>query len=169
MLLNSMLNKKNAKQQLPGQPMVAGLREVRGRRLTPLRQQVLDILLEAAEPTKAYAIMDILREKTAKSITPASVYRTLDFLLQHELVHRVESLNAFVACTDTCEHEHEPVFMLVCAGCRQSREVSDLPLYNIIYAAMQEKKFTVQGSIIELMGICPQCARAKAKEQQKGT
>lgn len=155
-----MSNKEIAKQQMPGQPVTDGLRKTRGRRLTPLRRQVLDILLEAAEPVKAYAIMDILRKKTAKSVTPASVYRTLDFLLQHALVHRVGTLNAFVACTDSCEHEHQPVFMLVCAGCHQSREISDPPLYNTICAAMREKEFTIQGGTIELTGICPQCAAA---------
>lgn len=155
-----MSNKEIAKQQMPGQPVTDGLRKTRGRRLTPLRRQVLDILLEAAEPVKAYAIMDILRKKTAKSVTPASVYRTLDFLLRHALVHRVGTLNAFVACTDSCEHEHQPVFMLVCAGCHQSREISDPPLYNTICAAMREKEFTIQGGTIELTGICPQCAAA---------
>lgn len=164
-----MSNKKIAKQQMAGQPMPDDLREVRGRRLTPLRQQVLNTLLEAAEPVKAYAIIDILREKTAKSITPASVYRTLDFLLQHGLVHRVGALNAFVACTDTCEHEHEPVFMLVCAGCHQSREISDQSLYNTIYSTMRAKEFTVQSGTIELTVICPQCADSKAQKQQKST
>ena len=158
-----MSNKEIAKQQMPGQPVTDGLRKTRGRRLTPLRRQVLDILLEAAEPVKAYAIMDILREKTAKSVTPASVYRTLDFLLRHALVHRVGTLNAFVACTDSCEHEHQPVFMLVCAGCRQSREISDPPLYNTICAAMREKEFTIEGGTIELTGICPQCAAARSE------
>ena len=161
--MNSISNKNCAKQHTPGQPEPDGLRKTRGKRLTPLRQQVLDILLEAAEPVKAYAIMDILREKTAKSVTPASVYRTLDFLLQHGLAHRVGALNAFVACTDACEHEHQPVFMLVCAGCRQSREISDPPLYNIICAAMREKKFTVAGGTIELTGICPQCAATRTE------
>ena len=164
-----MSNKKDSRQQLAVQPEANNLRELRGGRLTPLRRQVLDILLEAAEPVKAYAIMDLLREKTSKSVTPASVYRTLDFLQHRGLVHRVGTLNAFVACTDTCGNEHEPVFMLVCAGCHQSREISDQTLYNTIYAAMREKKFTVQGDTIELTGICPQCAGSRAQEQQKGT
>ena len=135
-----------------------------GLRLTRLRRQVLDFLVAAGEPVKAYALIDALRVNAEKPLTPASVYRTLDFLQQHGLVHRVGALNAFVACTDHCQrqHQHAPVFMLVCDSCRQSREVSDRSLYETLFTAMKAQGFCLQGGTIELTGICPTCSAGGA-------
>ena len=100
-----------------------GLREVRGVRLTLLRQRVLTVLEEAGEPVKAYAILEALRQPAARPIPPASVYRALDFLQQHGLAHKLETLNAFVACTRACAGPSTPVFLLFGDRWRQNREV----------------------------------------------
>ena len=132
-------------------------------RLTPLRRMVLDYLQQAQEPVKAYDILDALRGKSSKALTPASVYRTLEFLLNQGLVHKVGSLNAFVACAETCHKKHAPVFMLVCPGCRKSREVNNPALYQTIFSTMQQQGFQLQGDTVELTGICPRCAEMGAQ------
>ena len=134
----------------------------RGLRLTRVRRMVLNLLLEAGMPVKAYDILDALRHGAPKALTPASIYRSLDYLLQEGLVHRVGTLNAYVACAEpcaeTCTARHAPVFMLVCPGCRKSREISDPGLYQTIFSAMQRQGFQLQGDTVELTGICPGCA-----------
>ena len=131
----------------------------RGLRLTRVRRMVLNLLLEAGMPVKAYDILDALRHHAPKALTPASIYRALDYLLQEGLVHKVGTLNAYVACAECCPERHAPVFMLVCPGCRKSREVNDPALYQTIFSTMQRQGFQLQGDTVELTGICPGCAR----------
>lgn len=135
----------------------------RSLRLTRVRRVVLKFLLNARMPVKAYDILDALRHGAPKALPPASIYRALDYLLQEGLVHKVGALNAYVACAETCAERctqrHPPVFMLVCPGCRQSREISDPDLYQTIYATMQRQGFQLQGDTVELTGICPGCAQ----------
>ena len=144
----------------------------RGLRLTRVRRMVLEFLLNAKVPVKAYDILDALRSSAPKALTPASIYRALDYLLQEGLVHKVGTLNAYVACaetgtqtcaetgTATCNKRHAPVFMLVCPGCRKSREISDPGLYQTIFSTMQQQGFRLQGDTVELTGICPGCEQA---------
>ena len=138
----------------------------RGLRLTRVRRMVLNLLLEAGMPVKAYDILDALRHDAPKALTPASIYRALDYLLQEGLVHKVGTLNAYVACAqtcaETCTQRHAPVFMLVCPGCRKSREVNNPGLYQTIFSTMQQQGFQLQGDTVELTGICPQCAEIGA-------
>ena len=84
----------------------------RGLRLTRVRRTVLEFLLNAKVPVKAYDILDALRRDAPKALTPASIYRALDYLLQEGLVHKVGTLNAYVACAECCPERHAPVFML---------------------------------------------------------
>ncbi len=135
----------------------------RGLRLTRVRRLVLEYLLNAQMPVKAYDIQDALRLTTPKTLPPASIYRALDYLQQEGLVHKVGTLNAYVACTDTCPEtcyvRHPPVFMLVCPRCRKSKEISDPKLYQTIVATMQRQGFQLQGDTVELTGTCPGCAQ----------
>ena len=144
----------------------------RGLRLTRVRRLVLDFLLHARVPVKAYDILDALRCDAPKALTPASIYRALDFLLQEGLVHRVGTLNAYVACAETCsescKQRHAPVFMLVCPGCRKSREINDPDLYQTIFSTMQRQGFQLQGDTVELTGICPGCAHEDARAAAQG-
>ena len=164
---------------------------LRGLRLTRVRRTVLEFLLNAGMPVKAYDILDALRLSAPKALTPASIYRALDYLLQEGLVHKVGTLNAYVACAEACPEScndvctdacaktladsctkngeesclagcrgrHAPVFMLVCPGCRKSREISDPALYQTIFSTMQQQGFQLQGDTVELTGICPGCAQ----------
>ncbi|MFI4979859.1 MAG: transcriptional repressor, partial [Nevskiales bacterium] len=94
----------------------------RGANLTELRRQVLGLILDAASPTGAYELLDRLRQ-TRRGAAPPTVYRALDFLLEHGLIHRVERLSAFVGCVAGCTadplenaHTHAAQF-LICREC----------------------------------------------------
>ena len=67
----------------------------KGLQLTPLRQAILAILAENTAPLGAYAIIEALSRREGKAIAPPTVYRTLDFLLEHGFLHKIESRNAY--------------------------------------------------------------------------
>jgi Fur family zinc uptake transcriptional regulator len=137
-----------------------GLREAEeicarnGVRLTKLRRAILELLLAAGSPIKAYDIIEKMRDK-GERLTPATVYRTLDFLLQYELVHRVNSLNAFVPCT--ASHEEHSSLMFVCSECRQTEELEDHILYEAMRVKLSELGMSLNNNCIEIQGTCRNC------------
>ena len=87
----------------------------RGARLTDLRRQVLGLVLEAGRPVGAYDLLDRLRG-TRRGAAPPTVYRALEFLMEHGLIHRVERLSAFVGCP-VHDHAGHAAQFLICVGC----------------------------------------------------
>ncbi|HUS95399.1 MAG TPA: transcriptional repressor, partial [Hyphomicrobiaceae bacterium] len=83
---------------------------------------VIDALKDAGRPLSAYQILDAedVRSKGLKA--PLTIYRALERLVACGLVHRVESLNAFVACKD--EPHAEPAAFMICERCRCTIEFS---------------------------------------------
>jgi Fur family transcriptional regulator, zinc uptake regulator len=94
----------------------------RGKRLTPQRRAVLAKLLTARRPLTAYELVEFIRPEDA-AITPASIYRSLDFLVDVGLVHRLDSTRSFVACNHP-EHPHAGQF-LICRKCGTVVEAED--------------------------------------------
>ena len=90
-------------------------------KLTKNQQVVLDTLRACQTPMSAYQILDVdsVRSKGLKA--PLTIYRALDKLIEAGLVHRIESLNAFVSC-DQEHHTEAPAFM-ICTECKHIIEV----------------------------------------------
>jgi Fur family zinc uptake transcriptional regulator len=128
----------------------------RGLRLTRLRREILEILLERGGPVKAYDLLEAMRS-SGRPIPPATAYRTLEFLLEQGLAHRVNALNAYVACTG--EHAGRRLFLLVCSICRKTEEINDPVLYHSMLGRLGELGFSLAGGSVEIQGICPCCAR----------
>lgn len=125
-----------------------------GLKLTPVRRRVLEILLHEHRALGAYEILDTLKNEGLGSQPPVA-YRALDFLVTHGFAHRVERLNAFVACA-RAGHEHAPAF-LICRSCKTVAETeSNLPR-NAIAGAAQELGFTVERALLEAEGLCAAC------------
>lgn len=129
----------------------------RGARLTALRRQVLEMLWRSHEPQGAYSILETLRDHGRRA-APPTVYRALDFLLGHGLIHRIESLNAFVGCP-TPNQPHSGHF-LICHGCGGAAEVNDRRVADALRASAGEIGFKVERETIELRGLCPDCQGA---------
>ena len=123
--------------------------------LTELRRTVLGLVLQAERPLTAYQLLDRLKEKR-KSAMPPTIYRALEFLIKNKLVHKVESLNAFVPC-EAGHHEHAIQF-LICNSCGQVMEVEDRGIARALDRAARSKGFTPSGTIVEIEGICAACA-----------
>lgn len=126
-----------------------------GLRLTPVRRQVLSLLLREHRALGAYAILDLLRADGFPSQPPVA-YRALDFLSKHGFAHRIESLNAFVACARPGE-THTPAFM-ICRLCDAVAEAASAPAGGILADAAVAAGFQIERTVVEAKGICPSCA-----------
>ena len=132
----------------------AALCERRGVRLTELRRRVLEIVWESHSPVGAYEIMERLPGERGRA-APPTVYRTLDFLCREGLVHRIDSLNAFVGCTAP-EALHRALF-LICRGCRNAAEIHDGTLEGSLERVAAAAGFGLERATVELTGLCAHC------------
>jgi Fur family zinc uptake transcriptional regulator len=124
-----------------------------GVQFTPTRRRVLEILLESHSAMGAY---DVLARLSAEGIgsKPPVAYRALGFLVDHGLAHRIEKLNAYVACAHPGA-AHDPAFM-ICRACGSVAEAqSDAPLR----ASAEQSGFRVESTVIEAEGLCPACQK----------
>ncbi|MGB9298629.1 MAG: transcriptional repressor [Pseudolabrys sp.] len=130
----------------------------RKERLTPTRRRVLEALLASHQPLGAYELIDRLSVRGARP-APITVYRALDFLRDQELVHRIESRNAFIACV----HNHEssdPVVFLICEKCGAVGEAASAAVADTIKNASRAVGFVPKTPVIEISGICAHCKAA---------
>lgn len=124
-----------------------------GESLTPLRRRVLELLLDQPGPAKAYDLLPLLdSEKQAK---PPTIYRALDFLVRHGLAHRIESLNAFVAC-DVGACERSTIF-LICEKCGGAEEFDAGHALVDLKDAAKKDGFSIRRTMIEAKGVCSAC------------
>ncbi len=128
--------------------------EQRGGRLTPLRKKVLQLLLESEGPSKAYDLLEHLGEDGAAK--PPPVYRSLDFLLEMGLAHKIESLNAYVACGHW-KHGHAAVF-LICDKCGMAGELHANDSVKKLTQEVEGVNFKMRNAVIEIRGLCEKCA-----------
>jgi len=90
-----------------------------GLQLTAARRSVLAILGHSRAPLGAYAILDALARQEGKPVAPPTVYRALDFFLDHGFLHKIESRNAYAPC-EHVGHDHQGV-LLLCEKCGRAR------------------------------------------------
>jgi len=129
-----------------------------GETLTPLRRRVLELLLDAGGPAKAYDLLDGLKSEAGAAAKPPTIYRALDFLTRLGLAHRVESLNAFVAC-DVGACARATIF-LICDTCNGAVEYdAGHALVDVTEAAARDG-FSIQRTMIEAHGVCAKCRAA---------
>jgi len=127
----------------------------RGLRLTPLRRRVLEIMAGSHSPLGAYDIVEKL--KKAKEPAPAmSVYRALEFLVAEGLAHRIESKNAFLACTHGHDTDDIVLFML-CERCGTVAEVTSNTLGRDLAQAAKSASFSPKAPVLEVSGLCGRC------------
>ncbi len=126
----------------------------KGLRLTPVRRKVLEILVQEHRALGAYAILDLLKEAGFGSQPPVA-YRALEFLTEHGFVHKIERLNAFVACAHPGEN-HSPAFM-ICRLCDAVAEAHSAPAKGVLGDAARAAGFQIERTVVEAEGVCPSC------------
>ncbi|RQN36926.1 Fur family transcriptional regulator [Paraburkholderia tropica] len=130
----------------------------RGEKLTPIRRKVLELLLASGRATKAYSLLDEMRQIHPGS-APPTVYRALDFLLSAGLIHRIESINAFAVCHDLTQCQHG--ILVVCQQCGNVTELHEPKLRQALVAQIEAAGYRLSGEGIELKGVCAQCQAAE--------
>ncbi len=126
----------------------------RGQRLTSIRRKVLALLVDADAPAKAYDLLTRLDGEGAAK--PPTVYRALDFLQEHGLAHKIESLNAYVACGHA-SHVHSALF-LICEDCGHAEELHSVATTAALREETAAAGFRLNRAVIEVRGRCRSCA-----------
>src|SRR6478736_3677122 len=133
---------------------VASACELRGLRLTPLRLRVLELIAGESKPVKAYDLLDRLKGEHG-SAAPPTVYRALDFLLEHRFIHKLESINAYVGCHHPSEAHQVP--FLICDICSGATEVCDERVSRLLTEQARERGFRPSMQTLEVHGVCAAC------------
>lgn len=126
------------------------------RKLTRNQQVVADALRVASQPLSAYQILDLETVRQQGLKAPLTIYRALDKLIELGHVHRIESLNAFVACDH--EPHSEPAAFMICLDCRSTIEFSTTSLRRTIARHAGAHGFQMDGMHLEVSGHCEACA-----------
>jgi len=124
--------------------------------LTKNQSQVLERLEASTGPLSAYTLLDQLRDKGFRA--PLQVYRALDALIKGGLVHRLESLNAFVACTEHHDHTHATTAFAICDTCGQVAELCDDAVGAELEKWVHATGFRANKAVIEFRGTCAKCS-----------
>ncbi len=135
------------------------------RRLSANHEAVYHALQAAHQPMTAYALIDQLRPQGITA--PPTVYRALNRLIRDGLVHRIESLNAFVACSRKGDHDG-PVAIAICDGCGNAREFSAAALTALLTDEARAQSFMVEGVLLELRGQCGDCSGLTGQSNNGG-
>ncbi len=126
----------------------------RGLQLTPVRRRVVEILLQEHRAMGAYDVLDHLRAEGLGSQPPVA-YRALEFLVKNGFAHKIERLNAFIACAHP-GMRHAPAF-LICRKCDVVAEAHIADAAQTVQGASDALGFTVERMVIEAEGLCPAC------------
>lgn len=128
--------------------------DTNGLQFTPVRRRVLELLLQRHRAMGAYDILDLLRAEGLGSQPPVA-YRALDFLVRHGFAHKIERLNAFIACAHM-GHDHTPAF-LICRACDHVAETQADPARGMLGRAIKGSGFAIEQAMVEAVGLCPAC------------
>jgi Fur family zinc uptake transcriptional regulator len=148
---------------LSGRALASGLRSAEarclahGQKLTPARRRVLELLMQAGQPMKAYDLISAFEDGTPAK--PPTVYRALEFLEREGLAHRIESLAAYVACSGEAG-VHAAAFLL-CDCCGRTEEIA-APVDEALRRLAGAAGYTIESVAIEAHGRCAACREPEA-------
>jgi Fur family transcriptional regulator, zinc uptake regulator len=129
-------------------------------KLTRNQALVFQTLEKAGQPLSAYTILDRLRDDGFRA--PLQVYRALDKLLETGLVHRLESINSFVACAHPHPHSHGSAAFAICETCGRVDEFSDKTVQARLADWSKEHGFRTNRTMIEIRGQCVECNEGRS-------
>jgi Fur family zinc uptake transcriptional regulator len=126
----------------------------RNERFTAIRKKVLELVWSSHKPVKAYDLLVQLADFHERP-APPTVYRALDFLREVGLVHKIQSMNAYVGCGEP-HRDHQGQF-LICEGCGTVAELDDENITSRIDQNAKKIGFKVNDETVEVLGLCRLC------------
>lgn len=133
----------------------------RGKRLTPIRRKVLELLLRHGRSIKAYELLDAMKAEHPGA-APPTVYRALDFLVEEGLIHRLDAVNAWSACHDAAGAPHD--LLVVCTHCGAVAEISDPAMSRQLAERVARTGFILATHETEIRALCPDCQAGQPKD-----
>lgn len=125
-------------------------------RLTRLRKKILELIWQSHAPLGAYDLMDMLQATSDRErVAPPTVYRSLDFLLEQGLIHKVHSLNAYIGCNSPAQTHSNALF--ICSTCGYTDEVHSSTIQQAINLGASQNRFSVRTHVLEVLGLCERC------------
>jgi Fur family transcriptional regulator, zinc uptake regulator len=131
---------------------------------TRLRRDVLRTVAAEGKPLGAYDIAERL-SGDGRRVAAVSVYRALDFLTEHGLVHRIASRNAFVSCG----HSHGAgagLVFLICRSCGGIDETTSPEIEDQLGRTLAQAGFRPTSRILEVEGECGACLSREGHAQE---
>ncbi len=120
---------------------------------TPRQQLIYDYLRKKKTALSAYDILDEFRDHGFRA--PSQIYRVLNKLLEFGLIHKVESLSAYIACEQ--EHDIGQSFLTICNGCGIVKEIPNASFVENLDKLDGLEGFTPQELVVEVKGRCSIC------------
>ena len=121
-------------------------------------EQVYRVLRSAHGSMTAYEILDAVRPKGISA--PPTVYRALNRLMRDGLAHRVESRNAYVACSAP-HHRHDTAIFAICGDCGHIDEMHEGDVVQSLTRKLSKRGFVTDRATIEIQGRCASCAGSR--------
>lgn len=121
--------------------------------------EVLTALRRHHGPRSAYDILQDLSTTNPK-IAPPTVYRALSALMARGCVHRVESLNAYLACQGGADR-HASI-LSICNDCGTVKESVAPELVRELSRVIGVSGFSPLRHVIEVHGLCGSCGAGQA-------
>ena len=123
-------------------------------KFTPLRKKVFELIWKSHKPVKAY---DILGQLSSENYIekPPTVYRALDFLQNNQLIHRIESMNAYIGCS--IKHHSFDSKFFICDKCNEVEEIADAQVSKSLISVSKKHGFHPSLMNVEIHGTCTQC------------
>ncbi len=126
----------------------------KGVRFTELRRKIFELVWATHRPVRAYDLLNQVKtsDETAK---PPTVYRALNFLLRYGLIHKINTLRAFVGCSHPLEHSE--CYFLICSECGEIKECCNAGLAKSLITTALDNKFQTNTMAVEIQGRCTDC------------
>lgn len=125
-----------------------------GRRSSEVQAAALAAMEGRGRPMTAYQVLDALSGPGSR-MAPETVYRALRALVARGEAHRIESINAYVACRHP-DHD-EPAILSICDDCGAVEEHLDAGAIEALGAAARRRGFEPARPVVELHGRCGGC------------
>lgn len=135
---------------------VSEMSKARGERMTSVRRDVIVAMSKLKEPQSAYKILAVLNKKRSPKLSPVSLYRTLDFLIDLGLVVKYDSQNVYKLCAGH-DHDHSHLLM-ICNHCGGTKEIEDCSAEHALQKIAHKYGHTLRHNVVELKGLCDKCA-----------